>query len=344
MREIGPGGDNLAIITLRHGVPERTDQLPTTAAGTGLLRRVSASTVHRRLATLGVDDSVAVWDLGQDISERPSRLAVLAPSDFDGLKPVRIALSPDGALLLCAFKEPNSNQLSNQLLAVAPDAGSQVRTSWIKNTGLKGVREIAFSSDGTRFAAGGEAPEPRAGAGVDRVQLWDVRGGQLEKHDTQAMDVTRLAKKVHDITFAADAAGHPLVVSGGEYGQIDLWDARTGKALPTLRADSRPVLQIAFQPEASLLAAADDHGVVRLWSTVQWQPVQLTPRSDPAEIPGFLAFGPTGDWLAVGTDTLTVWDLNVASLRRKACAILRDPGQHGAEAADALPRVCREAR
>jgi WD40 repeat protein len=349
LHQIGPEGGNLAVVTVREGVPEHADRLTTIAVGAGPIARVSASVARHRLATLGPDGSVTVWDLGPDVS-RASSVVSLAALDFEGRTPARIALSPDGTLLVCAFEAPPPKHgvqgppdaKPGRLLAVALDGAPGARTPI--DSGLALVREMAFNHDGTLFAVGGDAREPQAGFGEGQVKVWTVSKTALEPRDARQMDLPRLANKVNEIAFAADASGTPLVVVGGEYGQINMWNAETGDPVRTLRAGSRPIWQIAFRREASLLAASDDQGVVRLWSTAQWEPVRLTPRTDPDQQPGFLAFGPKGDWLAVGRDTLTIWDLSLASLRSKACAILRDPGQHGADAPAVLPKVCSGTR
>jgi WD40 repeat protein len=95
---------------------------------------------------------------------------------------------------------------------------------------------------------------------------------------------------------------------------------------------------IAFSPTGALVAAADAQNVVRLWDTSSWIPLQLTPPTDRFERPGFLAFGGDGAWLATGAGALQSWDLDTHSLLRKLCALLREPGQHGADSKTSLWR------
>jgi len=104
-----------------------------------------------------------------------------------------------------------------------------------------------------------------------------------------------------------------------------VWDAKTGDRLQTLRTDSRAVYQMAFVKSKNLLAAADSFGRVTLWDTGEWQPEELTSRSEPIRRTRFLSFALGGRVLVNGDDDLTVWDIDEGSLRRKICKILARP-------------------
>jgi WD40 repeat protein len=334
---------NLALRRLRDGQIDDGGAFVTLAAGDGEILRVSAAVHGRapgaapRLATLGCRREsctgkdpyeVKVWRFVDDSFTGVTAVASLGAGDFDGLAPSRIALSPDAQWLAVSFK---SNRV--RLVALDGRGGRQ----WVP-TKLRYVREIAFSGDGKAFAAGGEAMQKQLGAGVDQVQLWTVGADGFEEKPYPPMKLSSFANEVSALSFAADERGHLLLLAGGENGAIDRWDADSGDMLTTLRADSRSIYQIAYSTRTSLVAAADSQNVVRVWDTSNWIPIQLTPPGDRVEGPGFLAFGGNGAWLASGADTLQLWDLDVDSLRRKVCAVLREPGQHGADSAKPLWR------
>ena len=331
----GPGG-NLALVTLHQGVPQ-LGPFPTLAAGDDRVLRIAASTATKRVATIeaagGSDETRAVrlWRLGlasgsAGLEEEWS----VSGEQLKDLRPQRVALSPDGTLLVCAFKG------SGELLVIPVD--EPAAATWI-GTGLNWVREIAFSPDGRNFVAGGYPEVPREDTPTDRVFVWRAGPRGLTARDGEPMYLSRLASRVKELAIATNAEGTAFVVAGAEYGQIDVWHLESGRLAQTLRADSRSIYQLAFEPGASLLAATDDHGVVRLWSTAQWSldgrrwdgPMRLSTWTDEIGKPGFLAFAPGGGWLASTTGDLDIWDLDLDSLLRKTRSILRDLGEHGAD-------------
>jgi hypothetical protein len=121
-------------------------------------------------------------------------------------------------------------------------------------------------------------------------------------------------------------------------------DLHNGRPLEPLRANSHDILHIAFSRGGSLVATADDSLNVYLWDTYLWdrseRPFRLTLPTDSPERPGFLAFGGNGAWLATGASTLQLLDLDLDSLHLKLCALLREPGQHGADSPTPLWRSC----
>ena len=147
-------------------------------AGDALISRVAGQPVQRLLATLGClgaatidgckdghEHQVAVWRVDEQAGQL-TPLKILRGGDFGGLRPSRIALSPDGRWLVVAL-EAQARQL---ILLPLKDGSAPARL----DTGLKSVREIAISDDGHWLAAGGEASQPQAGAGLDEVMVWSL--------------------------------------------------------------------------------------------------------------------------------------------------------------------------
>jgi WD40 repeat protein len=123
-----------------------------------------------------------------------------------------------------------------------------------------------------------------------------------------------------------DRNNEPFVVAGSALGRLTVWSVATGerKDEKEKRADSRPITQLAFSKEQHLLAAADDQGTITLWQTDSWDMWRLSPKDKP-QLVGLLGFGRNGSVLvsAAGVDKLTLWDLDVVSLGKKVCDILR---------------------
>jgi WD40 repeat protein len=320
--------DKLFVVNIpKNRTPTFDDPIP---AGQGGVRRVTASVPANRVATLGQDGSIKFWKLGAKLAEddglkplSPAGTRKLANEAADKQKqplpfpetardnPQRILLSPAGDLLACLFTGKNKGVLMINL--------SDPSTSkWVPMKDMVAreiaASEIAFSDDGAWFAAGGG----------DRVLVWEVSAGGIKLRNTKAMTLTAPVT-VSELAVAATPPGKAVVVAGGNNGQISVWDAKTGDPLQTLRTDSRAVFQMAFLKSNSLLAAADSFGRVTLWDTGEWQPAELTSRSEPIRRTRFLSFALGGRVLVNGDDDLTVWDIDEGSLRRKICGILSRP-------------------
>src|SRR5437867_3644543 len=67
---------------------------------------------------------------------------------------------------------------------------------------------------------------------------------------------------VRTLAFAHDGA---LLASGGEDGQVRIWDAATYGLLHTLDGHTKAVNGVAFAPDNTLLASASADRTVRLW-------------------------------------------------------------------------------
>jgi WD40 repeat protein len=317
--------DKLFVVNIhKNGTPTFDDPIP---AGQGGVRRVTASARGNRVATLGDDDSIKFWKLGAKLAEDDG-LKPLSPAGTRKLaneaagkqeqplpfpenasdNPQRILLSPAGDLLACLFTGKDKGVLMINL-------ADQSAYKWVPTKDMA-ASEIAFSDDGTLFAAGGG----------DRVLLWEVSAGGIKLRNTKDMTLTTpFAGKLSELAVAATPDGKAVVVAGSNNGQLSVWDAKTGDRLQTLRTDSRAVYQMAFVKSKNLLAAADSFGRVTLWDTGEWQPEELTSRSEPIRRTRFLSFALGGDVLVNGDDDLTIWNIDEESLRGKICKILARP-------------------
>jgi hypothetical protein len=273
-----------------------------------------------------------VWRFGDDF-ERATPSVSLGVTDFGGLVPQRIALSPDATWLAVAFDRSKSKTPAGDanaaapctgdptcLLVVAVDRGTQ---RWAQ-TGLRSVREIAFDTSGTLFAAGGDPGQQSPGSGVDEVQLWKVGADGFERSGERLV-LSVPTRKVYELAFAVDEGKRPMLLVGGMNGMIDRWDVDHRRMLEPLQSGSRPVRLLAYSSGSSLVAAADLHNV-RVVDAASKIMIPLTPLGGPLDDPGFLAFGGDGAWLASGGKALQLWDLDVGSLERRTCALLHDVG------------------
>ena len=197
-----------------------------------------------------------VWQFEDPLTVH-SRVLSLAADDFECSRPggrercvpSRIALSPDGQWLVVSFEQ------AGQLLVV-PLEGLRDKI-WL-NSKLEKVQEIAFSHDGSFFAAGGCCAAAANGREVHQVRLWTVNASRFELSGLPLTLTSSLSERVQDLAFATDEQGNLLLLSGGLYGIVYRWDLHNGRSLEPLRANSHDILHIAFSRGGSLVATADD--------------------------------------------------------------------------------------
>jgi len=116
-----------------------------------------------RLATVAYDNQVRLYE--RDLTKPPRILKI--PGDGDAARPVRLAFSPDGALL--AFTYEKSNRISVIDVAQMQLKG-QFDTALLKNGG---VFDIEFSADGKNLFAAGSIMTTKQRYPLIR---WDVAG------------------------------------------------------------------------------------------------------------------------------------------------------------------------
>ncbi len=115
-------------------------------------------------------------------------------------------------------------------------------------------------------------------------------------------------QRVYSVAFSADGK---LLASGGNQGDIKLWNFTTGKESVTLRG-APGAWRVAFSPDGRLLAVASGlmggYGV-NLWDVATGKPQATLDHA--GELVRSLAFSPDGKTLATGTDRKTVrlWDV-----------------------------------
>ena len=204
------------------------------------------------LASAGFTDGTArIWDADSGIlratvdlsrflkpSIPPPRRCGLHPM---GLKQVfDLAFSPDGELLTTGgWFGPSSTLVWDsstgalqRILVQGPDSQDQ----W--------GRSVDFSPDGKLVA----------GEGRDLVFVWAVQDGRL---------VARIGQQqVNALAFSPDGR---RLITGSLEGDVDVWDASTGRELDALSGNLGQVLDISFSPDGTRVATSSTDGTVRLW-------------------------------------------------------------------------------
>lgn len=256
-------------------------------AGQGSVRALAFDPAGGRLASLGADGSIRLWDL----AAQP--VALPAPgTDLPG-KPEALTFSPDGSLFavgLGATAESylslwNSDDPTEPFALVANEADV--------------LNDLAFASDGRSIAVATGALLGNYG----EVTIWDA-------NQPAAAAVQTLVAEGSDVLSIAYSPDGRWLAAGAERGWLWLWDLTLPDATPQrFEVEDYLLSNVAFGPDGDLLAAGGSDGNVWLWNTADWDaaPQQLETQATAVSV---LAFSPDGRWLAsAGDNTVRLWSL-----------------------------------
>ena len=285
------------------------------------------STDGTRLATGTEEGEVAVWDAATG-----ERLAVLRGHTD------RISgggFSPDGTLLVTSGEDQTARvwdvASGSELLVIA----EHTDTVW----------SSTFSPDGTMLATGGldglvalwSVPDGRQIARIDAIP---AAFSVAFNRDGSLLGVAGVGLQVWNVTTntrLVDTEGHAGVILAVEFGpngeamataagdgSAKLWDIseiRSGnlREMASLRGHSGAVLEVAFSPDGSQIATAALDSTVKIWDDTGAELFTV-----PVQMPGIIAFDPTGARLAVPSadGSVRILVLPVDELRELARARL----------------------
>lgn len=290
-------------------------EIPAPDGHLGPILRAALSADGKRVASLGADGTVRVWDTA---GGKQVRCVRVAPGGLDLVArhhSCALALSPDGGLVAASLGQGG--------VRVWDVAKGSERLGLLTD-GF--VRALAFSPDGARLAATGDktwvwlirhAEQPTrfpdlGGSGVvfspDGKTLIGPGGRQSDADTGRPLAVFKgfPARARSAAPFAVAADGKTLVVGNSGKG-VRVFDLATGAERARLVVPNHTTM--ALSPDGRVLATADRATIV-LWDTGNGDPL-LRLAGHEGQVSS-LAFTPDGKTLvSAGSDTtLLMWDVS----------------------------------
>jgi WD40 repeat protein len=172
---------------------------------------------------------------------------------------------------------------------------------------------VAFSPGGKLVAAANDK-----GA----IRIFDLRTKNKER-TIRIKDEILNSYRILSIRFSPNSKLLASVstgfdsVTGPIYGEIKLWDVRTGNLVLDLPPERCFIWSVAFSPNGKLLATANEDGTVKIWDLKKRSLKQILTGYEGAIYSA--AFTTDGHNLVTGSEdkTIRVWNTNNWTLKRQ---------------------------
>lgn len=255
-----------------------TEEIIDRQAPIGALQVFASAFVDDTLLTLGRDQTLRIWALGNAVP-----LGVELPTDGDAFA---VAISPGGAFVA-------TGDGTGTLRLHDPTSGAETFAVEVSSSA---VRAVAFSPDASTVVAGSDDGE---------VVFVDVGTGAMSR-------VTASTERIRTLAFDPD--GTTLATSGRD-GQVRLWDLATGSMEVQFGEYAGDGVEaMAWHPDGDRLAVAGQQGQADVWrrdGTRAAGPARLT-----GDFLAAVVWSSDGEQLAFGSgnETATVWSADLERL------------------------------
>ncbi len=199
-------------------------------------------------------------------------------------------LSPDG-------RTAAGGTVDGYVVLWDPRTGTRIRQLGQPGR-INPVDSLAFSSDGAMLFQSLRL--------TGEVAVWDVASGQSRLRFGPGRTGLKLALSPNNALLAT--ADGPAYVATGP-GELQLWEAATGREVARAPAQPTFLVRVEFTPDGKHLGVGGGRGYARVWSVPDLREVAVLPHENEQDVFGF-AFSPDGRRLATGTTDglVRVWD------------------------------------
>lgn len=274
----------------------------------------------KTLASASWNGEIILWDISTP-EKQAKPLQLGDPLTYEGTGSIIcLAFSPNGEIL--AAGNSNSTVILWNVETRKP-MGEKGKEPLRGHNGS--IYGIAFSPDGKILATGSYD---------DMVILWDIikTEGESGQKEAQIKAVQKNTLEGHPVdleTIAMSPDGKTLA-SGDDFGNIFLWDMKTGEAIGEnpLNGKTSWIVSLAFSPDNKTLLAGSLDGKVILWDVQKRIQIGQTLLDHKSSIWG-ASFNPDGKSFVTASEDSTIlfWEASKLSSPQKGKPLQGHPGK-----------------
>ena len=281
----------------------------------------------RRLASIGRDEKLTIWDISQDV-----RKLVTLDVDGNAHENIHCAWSPDDSMIVSGDGDGTVriwDARTFQLLHLLPSeeqAVLDIRFSpdgcWLAVAGYGYCRMQDITSDAAHTNPWVE-PKPTTvsvafnaqSTLLATAQVWgEIWVWNLETGES-LLELNRCASEVHALEFSPD--GTLLLAALGDC-TVKVWNTDSGAMVVSLEGHTDEVMAACFSPCGKYVASASEDGTVRVWRVSDGLCVSTSSRHRSRALR--IAFSPDGNTLSSCAENGSVFHRHqptVAAPRRR---------------------------